>query len=660
MQRVWLFLVLFLTLSSSTQAKAPLPLEQLVKHSETQQVKISPDGSHLAVRKLYQGEHVLVFMSLKSHEVTGVLRFSGTDEVGNFYWANDKRVVAQIISRKAALETPVNYGALFAIDYDGTQGKNIFGWSAGERQTGSRIRKAEATYGAAVLIDPLMDDDEEVLISTYPWARDWETNGDVYRLNIYSGAKHRVVGLPQVGGRAFTDGHGKLLFANGTTRENDYQMYRKAENGWQEIEDPALKRGTPVGYDRANDIAYLVIDRKNQTEQLIGLDMKSGTQTPLFADQRSDIDGIIRDPKSGKPVGVYTVPEYPETHFFDEDDGFAALFRGMQKAFDGYNIHFTSFTRDGQKGVLKVSGDRLPGDYFMVDLPTKKVDFLLSSAQWLDPDDLNPMRADTFTTADGLQIGVYLTFPRDAGENLPMVVMPHGGPHARNYWGYDRSAQILSQNGYLVLQVNFRGSTGFGDAFYDAGAKEWGGKIQRDIADAAHWAIERGYADRNRICIFGASFGGYSALMNPIRYPDLYRCAAGYAGVYDLKMMFEKGDVQKRDRGISYLRTELSEDEDFLRENSPIYHLQKLKVPLFIAHGEKDERAPVAHAEALLDKLQALHKPVTKLIVPNEGHGFYSEANNRKLYRQLLAFFDRYIGTGSEDTPATEGTAGKG
>jgi dienelactone hydrolase len=622
-------------------------LENLIRHADVEDVKISPSGSHLAIRKLYEGERMLVFMSLSPLKVTGHLRFRGKEEVGDFYWANDERVVAEVISRKAALESPVNYGSIFAINYDGSLGKNIFGYAAGERQVGSRIKKADPTYAHAILVDTLPDNDKEVLISTYPWARDWETHGEVFRLNIYTGVKNRITGLPQIGGRAFTDGKGELLFANGTDRKGNPQLYTKDKTGWQQIKDPTLERGTPVGFDTQTSESYLVLDRKNQTEQLIKFHVESGQQTPVFTHEFTDLNGIIHHPITDKPLGVYMHPDYPKEHFFDEGDGFAPFFRGLKKAFDGYQIAFTSFTKDGSKGILKVYGDRLPGDYFLADMRSKKIDFILSSAKWLDPEKLNPMRAESFTTEDGLRIGIYLTFPKGQTEKLPMVVIPHGGPHARDYWDYDREAQILSQNGYLVLQVNFRGSTGYGDAFFRAGRHQWGGKIQQDIADAANWTVKQGFADSKRICIYGGSFGGYSALMNPIRFSDLYQCAIGYVGVYDLEMMYKKGDIQRRDRGISYLKQTVGEDNDTMRDNSPLYNTEKLSLPLFIVHGEKDERVPVEHAEALLKQLKKDGKSVQTLMVANEGHGFYSEENNALLYGQLLEFLDRHIGVGS-------------
>lgn len=630
---------------------APVPLDELIRHPEVHQIKISPTGTHLAVSRNYEGERVLVIMSLSPLKITGSLRFRGKEEVGEFYWANNERVVAEIMSRRAALEAPVNYGSLFAINADGTRGKNIFGYAAGEQQTGSRIQKAEATYAHATIIDPLVDDKNEILISTSPWARDWESHGDVYRLNIYTGVRNEVVGLPQVGGRAYTDGRGELLFANGTNRENEYELYAKAENGWEQITHPVLRHAAPVGFDHKNNLAYLVVDTPNQTETLVTWDIKEKTVEKVLQHEFTDISDVIVQPRNYRPIGVYLNPDYPTVDFFDEGDGFAPFYRGLKQAFQGYHIRFTSFTRDGKKGILQVSGDRLPGDFFLVDMATKKVDFLLSSAEWLDPNDLNPMRAEHFESSDGLRISTYLTFPANTEETgkLPMVVMPHGGPHARDVWGYTRDAQILSQNGYLVLQVNFRGSTGFGDHFLDAGKNEWGGNIQRDIAEAVQWAVAEGHADPERVCIYGASFGGYSALMNPIRYPDLYQCAAGYVGVYDLELLYKKGDIKRRDRGVAYLSETVGLDPEHMRANSPLYHTDKLDLPLFIIHGEEDERAPVAHAEALLEALEEEGKSAQSLIVKHEGHGFYNVDNRKLLYTQLLGFLDAHIGVGSAE-----------
>ncbi|WP_444914381.1 alpha/beta hydrolase family protein [Microbulbifer sp. TRSA007] len=645
MRKILLILFLWPTIAYSSQ----VPLKKFIRHADIEEVKISPTGSHLAIRKLHGGERILIFMSIESLEFTGFLHFRGREEVGNFYWANNERVVVEVMSRKAALETPVNYGSLYAINYDGSKGKNIFGYLAGERQTGTRFKKAESTYAHATIIDPLPHKKKEILISTSPWRNDWESKGEVAKLNIYTGVKNQVIKLPQIDGRAYTDGAGNLLYATGTDKNNNRQLFFRSKNNWHRVKNSTLDSARPVGFDTDTGEAYLITNQKNKTQALIKLKPKSEDYSLVYQNQASDISGIIYSPASYKPTGVYLHPDYPVEQFIDHGERFPKIFRGIKKAFHGFRIKFTSFTTDGNLGILKVYGDRLPGDYYIVDLTSKAVDFLISSANWLDPSQLNPMLADTFTTTDNLNVGVYLTFPQESKIHNPMVVLPHGGPHSRDYWGYNRNAQILSQNGYLVLQVNFRGSTGYGDKFYSAGLREWGGKIQQDIAEAVGWAIEKGYADPKRICIYGASFGGYSALMNPIRYPDLYQCAIGYAGVYDLEMIYTKGDIKKRERGISYLNRTLSKDENLLKTNSPIHNADKLKLPIFLIHGEKDKRAPIEHAEALVKAFKKEGKPIQTLFVKTEGHGFYAEENRMKLYTEILDFLDQHIGVGASE-----------
>ncbi|WP_444933839.1 alpha/beta hydrolase family protein [Microbulbifer sp. JTAC008] len=644
-------LLIWPTLALSKQ----IPLDDLVRHTEIKEVKISPDGTHLAVRKLYEGESVLFFMSIHPMKITGTLRFNGREEVGHFEWANNERIVAEVVTKTTALEIPINYGSLYAINYDGSRGKLIFGHMIGERQVGSRVKKAEATRAHASIIDPLQNEKKEILISTYPWYNNWETRGEVARLNIYSGVKKNITKLPQILGRAYTDKAGNLLYADGTDKENNYQLYFKSKKGWERVKDKTLDSGTLVGFDKSTGEAYLTINPKSETQQLIKVTPGSENYSVVFQHHRSDISNIVYSPGSYKPLGAYLDPDYPAEKFFDEGNGFAPFFRGLKKAFDGYRIKFTSFTTDGSKGVLEVSGDRLPGDYYLVNLKTKAVDFLLSSAEWMMPEQLNPMIADSFTTEDNLQVGVYLTFPKHSEKMNPMVVLPHGGPHARDYWGYDQDAQLLSQNGYLVLQVNFRGSTGYGMNHYTSGFQEWGGKIQKDIADAAHWAIEKGYADPERICIYGISFGGYSALMNPILYPDLYQCAAGYSGAYDLEMLYTKGDVKESERGIAYLKRTMRKNESFLKTNSPIENTDKLNIPVFLIHGGQDERTPIEHAEALVASLKKEELPVKTLFIKNEGHGFYSEENNMRLYTELLEFLDQHIGVGAVEELSNEG-----
>jgi len=247
----------------------------------------------------------------------------------------------------------------------------------------------------------------------------------------------------------------------------------------------------------------------------------------------------------------------------------------------------------------------------------------------------------------------YLTLPPGVAEpdKLPMVVYPHGGPFGeQDEWRYDGDTQLLAAQGYAVLQINFRGSGGYGRRHRNLGAQEWGKSMQDDLTDATRWAIEQGYADAGRICIYGASYGAYASLMGVAKEPDLYRCAAGYVGIYDLEMMHKRGDIQTSRSGRSYLDEAVGSEG--LAAVSPVNLAGQIKAPVFLAAGGEDQRAPVEHTEAMEKALKKAGVPVQSLIYGDEGHGFFDPAHEREYYTQLLAFFDRHIGSKAAATDA--------
>nr|WP_249365810.1 S9 family peptidase [Pseudoalteromonas sp. NEC-BIFX-2020_002] len=254
-------------------------------------------------------------------------------------------------------------------------------------------------------------------------------------------------------------------------------------------------------------------------------------------------------------------------------------------------------------------------------------------------------RPISFTSRDGLTIHGYLTLPNNATEkNLPLVVMPHGGPHGpRDWWGFDPDAQLLANRGMAVLKVNFRGSGGFGRNFEHAGHRKWGAEIQYDIIDGVKHLIEQGTVDKNNMCIMGASFGGYSALQSAIIEPDMFKCAIGVVGVYDLPLMFDEGDVAERESGQRYLKNVLGTDEAQLKAFSPSYNIDKLKAPVLIVHGGEDERAPIEQAESLVAALKKANHPYVYELLEDEGHGFYKPEHRTRYYKQVLAFLDQHL-----------------
>jgi len=270
---------------------------------------------------------------------------------------------------------------------------------------------------------------------------------------------------------------------------------------------------------------------------------------------------------------------------------------------------------------------------------------MLSRGAWIDPAKQAEMRPVSFASRDGLKVHGYVTLPPGKGENrLPMVVMPHGGPFGvQDIWKFNKDAQLLAAAGYAVLQVNFRGSGGYGGAFTQAGARQWGLKMQDDLTDATRWAIQSGLADPSRICLYGASYGAYASLMGVAKEPALYRCAAGYVGVYDLPMMHTRGDTQQAKWGRNYIKDWIGEPAS-LAAVSPTQLADRIKAPVFLAAGGEDERAPIQHTELMERRLKAAGVPVESLYFRTEGHGFYKPEHQKEFYSRLLAFLGRHLG----------------
>jgi dipeptidyl aminopeptidase/acylaminoacyl peptidase len=268
------------------------------------------------------------------------------------------------------------------------------------------------------------------------------------------------------------------------------------------------------------------------------------------------------------------------------------------------------------------------------------------------------MSAFHIKASDGLPIHGYVTYPRGlpAGVKPPLVVLPHGGPFGiHDRWHFNPEVQLLASQGFAVLQVNFRGSGGYGEAYMEAGYRHWGDRMIEDILDATRWLVRKGQVDGSRMCTYGGSFGGYAAIQATILAPELFRCAVGFAGVYDLTMMETNDEWVSSRRTRGHIRTTLGTDEAALKAASPVYHADQIKVPVLLIHGSHDTRVPIEHAEKLRDALTKLGRPPEWLEQPHEGHGFYDEGARLRMYERLVAFLK--ANTAPRPAPATDATA---
>jgi dipeptidyl aminopeptidase/acylaminoacyl peptidase len=415
---------------------------------------------------------------------------------------------------------------------------------------------------------------------------------------------------------------------------------------WQNFELPGFRDESiqPQGFSGDNLAAYFTGVREGEKyAALYRLDLKNRNFERLFAFDDSDVTDVISDFANLDIVGVKGYTSRPVYHWLKPDHETAQLYKSLHRAFSGQDVTITSTTDDGRLATVFVSSDVNPGEYYLFDTKAKKADFIRAARSWVDPAQMRPRTPIELTARDGLKLHGYLTRPAGEGPH-PMVVLPHGGPHfVRDTWGFDSEVQLMANRGFAVLQVNFRGSGGYGMDFETAGYREWGARMQDDITDATRWAIEQKAAIPDRICIMGWSYGGYAALMGVAREPELYRCAVGLAGVYDLELAMESGNIPQTRTGRSYLAKVLSDDPAELRARSPINHVQSIRAPVFLVHGKQDSQADYTQATRMKKALEQSSKSFEWMALGGEAHGVYDEASRREVYERVLSFLDQSL-----------------
>src|SRR5690606_24044620 len=265
----------------------------------------------------------------------------------------------------------------------------------------------------------------------------------------------------------------------------------------------------------------------------------------------------------------------PETDFINTEHPEVLTYAGLMNAFPDHAVAFAGISRDGRFVLAHVYSDVDPGTYYLFDRQTNQAKFLLAARSWIKPEQMSPMRAISFTARDGTRVHGYITIPRNSdGRNLPLIMNPHGGPHGpRDVWGFNPEVQFLANRGYAVLQVNFRGSGGYGNGFERMGYRNWGTSMVDDMTDGGEWAVAEGIADPSRICTYGASYGGYAALQSVVREPERYRCTIGYVGVFSLPLMFRDGDIPRQESGRNYLNRVMPESQAEQQSQSPAFNV---------------------------------------------------------------------------------------
>ncbi|HET7921118.1 MAG TPA: S9 family peptidase [Gammaproteobacteria bacterium] len=620
--------------------------------SQFKMVKISPDGHYLAVVGPVKGEDEktqLDFIDLHTMKLKGNVKLVGEQQIANLWWKTGTRVVFTTATQTGSFDQPSATGDIWAVDVDGKNSQTLAFHAA---------KGMAYSFHYNTVLSLLPDDPRHILIET----RDFKGNPSVSRVDIQTADKRRVMTSPIQDGDLVTDNNGDVRLVQGSNEKTLQPIleYREPDSlDWKDIsslvaDQPHYLSVGPVAFTPDNKQLYFEMLTPKGTLGLYRVDPQTLKKTLLYSDPDFDIDNTYSstywlfggDDKT--LVAFQYTSDLPQWIAVDQGSSLVGLISSLQNAFPGQSVLVTSKTADGKQAVVLVRSDRNPGSYYYFNAATGKVQFLFNAKSGIDPEQMAAMKPVTFKSRDGLTIHGYLTLPRGQSKNLPLIIHPHGGPFTiRDEWQFDPEVQYLAYHGYAVLQVNYRGSGGYGLAFQQAGYKQWGGTMQDDLTDATHWAIDQGIADPKRICIYGASYGGYASLEGVVKEPDLYQCAVGYAGVYDLVLLRDSANNLQRRSLIPFMKSTLGDDEAVLKAHSPVFNVKRIKADLMLAHGGADHTVDIKHADELRSALDKIGKHYEWLYYPNEGHGFYTTEHQVVFYNKLLDFLDKEIGAGA-------------
>lgn len=609
-----------------------IPAEDFFRHAQFTEVELSPTGTYLAVTVPEGDRTLLAVLRTKDKGVVSKWDFGDQRHAVQVDWLNDERFLVRVAKRTGSLDFMVGEPDLLFSNADGTQ------------------RREVPLGGTYQVVDLLPRDPKSILVS-----RTVERS-NLFRMDIYTGRLSKVAVSPMEFGQFAIDHEGKVRYAFGSPKDGrTMQTHRyNGPNDWTLIhQDDALTGGMriPFGFSADNQRIFMATATATSPRGVVEYDPSSGAERELFRHEFVDAGGAIWNAAGTELLGVSFMPDLPRKAYFDPEHPEARWLISLDRAFPDHHVEITSRTRDGRYALARVSSDVDPGQAFLLDTESGQATFMLASRDWIKPADMAPMRPVEITARDGLVLRGYLTVPRDSdGKDLPLVLNVHGGPHGpRDEWGFNPEVQFLANRGYAVLQVNYRGSGGYGQAFQAAGYRQWGTTMQDDLTDSVRWAFDQGITRPGKVCIYGGSYGGYAALMSIVREPDLYACSIGYVGVYSLPLMHKDGDIPERESGRNYLKRVLPESEAEQRAQSAAYNVERIKTPLMLVHGAKDLRVPISQYHFLVKQLAAAGKaPEDTVVEKKEGHGFYDVKNRVNLYTRMQAFLDRHIGPGAK------------
>lgn len=655
-------MVLVMSMAGQQAGAQPAPAIDFFRPAVLAHATLSANGRYMAATRYIEqtGRHGLVVVDLAGERSLKVVAAFGDIDVQRAHWVGDEHLVFTLTDRRASYFHQEGRG-LYVVDREGKtppralirrsyEQAGVVAASATEVRTRPRDNSLDPSHSFHSVV---RDGSARVLVVKRRYSADWELIGsDLLAVNVVSGRSETVSqDAPPNVHYWLADHQGRARIAESMAGAKRLIHWRaSAEAPWS-----LLREAPRYLSDGGIEPLFLAADKRlfvrmqgegdSSILATLATEQADAKPQPLVAVQGFDYQGQLDIGPGDRVLGVHVLSDAWSTHWFDAD--LKRIQAEIDRALPSTVNFLDCGACDAPRHVLvHASNDRQPGVYYLYEVATKKLEPVSGTRPWLKEAQMGSRSFERIAARDGLQLPLHITRPPEAKGPLPTIVLVHGGPWVRGgHWRWEAESQFLASRGYLVLQPEFRGSTGYGDKLFRAGFRQWGQAMQDDLADALAWAVKQGLADPKRVCIAGGSYGGYAALMGLVRHPELYRCGISYMGVTDIDLMYENswsdlpGDWKRfgMPELIGEPRSEL------LVANSPLKQAARIKQPLLIAYGGQDRRVPPEHADRFLAAVSGHNKAVERVFYRDEGHGWALDRNEADFWTRVESFLAKQL-----------------
>ncbi len=598
-----------------------IPLKDFFRNPEKTSYHISPNGKYISYLAPYN-DRLNIFVQETGSDSAKRITEATERDIYIYFWGNDNTIIYQ---------------------RDNAGDENYHFYSVNIH---SGINKDLTPFEGvrANLVDELEDFDSEILIEMNK--RNPEIF-DVFRMNFETGEMKMTAENPGNISGWVTDHNGRIRAAITTDGVNTSLLFRESEQDkWRTVITTNFKESlTPVFFTFDNEYLYASSNIGRDKSAIIKYDIKNAAELEvIYEHPEVDVNSLSYSKKRKVLTAVSFYTWKRERVFLDEET--KNIFERLEKELGNYEIFITDKDDNEERFIVRTYSDRSLGANYIYDKITDKLTKISDVSPWINENEMAEMKPVTYKSRDGLTINGYLSLPLGIEHNkLPVVINPHGGPWARDQWGFNPEIQFLVNRGYAVLQMNFRGSVGYGRKFWECSFKQWGRSMQDDITDGVNWLIEEGIADPKRVAIYGGSYGGYAVLAGLVYTPDLYAAGVDYVGVSNLFTFMNSIPAYWKPylEMLYEMVGHPEKDKKLMEESSPVFHVDKIKAPLFIAQGKMDPRVNINESDQMVEALKKRGIDVPYMVKDNEGHGFQNQENKFDFYMEMESFLDKHL-----------------